>query len=135
MSERNIGQILWTDLTVGDAEDIRAFYEAVIGWTSMPVNMDGYNDFMMLAPDAPPVKPDDQAKCAGGICHARGGNADLPAQWLNYFGVADLDASLTNCAKLGGEVVTGIKNFGEDRYCVIRDPAGATCALYEQAAK
>ena len=66
-----------------------------------------------------------------GICHARGCNADLPAQWLIYIHVADVEASLTECSRRGGIVVAGPKDLGGGRFAVIRDPAGAVAALYQ----
>ena len=56
------GTITWQDLTVGDAEALRDFYAAVVGWTPEPVKMGDYADFTMKA-DTEPV---------AGICHARG---------------------------------------------------------------
>ena len=69
-----------------------------------------------------------------GVCHARGQNAALPPYWLAYIAVADLDASLETCTSLGGAVIAGPSApAGEaNRYCVIRDPAGAYLALIEQ---
>ena len=58
-------------------------------------------------------------------------NADLPAQWLMYIVVEDAEAAAAKCRELGGEVVVGVRALGEGRFCVIRDPAGAVCALYE----
>ena len=48
-------------------------------------------------------------KPVSGVCHARGVNADLPAKWLVYVVVADLESSLAECRRLGGAVVTGPK--------------------------
>ena len=117
------GAILWRDLTVPDAEAVRAFYEAVVGWTSAPVDMGGYSDFNMIVPASGEV--------VAGICHARGANAGLPAQWLVYVSVEDVDASAARCAALGGEVLSGPKAMGNGRLCVVRDPAGAVVALYQ----
>jgi len=120
------GDIAWTDLTVENAESIRDFYQEVIGWTPQPVSMGEYSDFSMNSP------VDGEAR--SGVCHARGANADLPAQWLIYIIVDDLDSSIASCERLGGERVAGPKSIGEGaRYCVIRDPAGAVAALYETA--
>ena len=66
-----------------------------------------------------------------GVCHARGGNAVLPPQWLIYITVADLDRSMAECERLGGRALTSIRSYGGGRYCVIEDPAGAVCALYQ----
>ena len=118
----------WHDLTVENGDEIRGFYEAVVGWRAEPVDMDGYSDFNMLPPEG--TTP------AAGICHARGGNADLPPQWLVYFVVVDLDASLSEVVAKGGQTLKGpISMGGKCRFAVIKDPAGAVCALYASGEK
>ncbi len=124
MKPQPVGSVAWTDLTVANAESLRDFYAAVVGWRPEPVDMGGYSDFNMnlSSADTPVV----------GICHARGSNADLPAQWLIYVVVEDLDASMARCTERGGTVIAGPTSMGETaRYSVIRDPAGAVAALYE----
>ena len=103
------GTITWQDLTVGDAEALRDFYAAVVGWTPEPVRMGDYADFTMKA-DAEPV---------AGICHARGSNAGLPPQWLVYITVDDLDHSIDECTRLGGAVLAPPRASRGGRFCVI----------------
>ena len=118
------GTVAWTDLTVPDAEGIREFYQQVVGWTPEPVDMGGYSDFNMVAPGS--------GQPAAGICHARGPNAHLPAQWMVYIVVADLEESLAACRAGGGEVLAQPRSMGPgSAYAVIRDPAGAVAALYQ----
>jgi len=118
-----VGTIVWRDITVADAEGLREFYRAVVGWEVKPVEMDGYSDFSMVAP----ASGEDMA----GICHARGTNADLPPQWLIYIVVADAEQSAKTCVEKGGEIIVGPRTMGAGRLCVIRDPQGAVCALYQ----
>jgi hypothetical protein len=115
------GTIGWTDLTVPDAAAVRDFYAAVTGWSVQPVSMGEYDDYVMAAPGT--------GAPTAGICHARGPNAALPAQWLVYIAVADLDASLAACEANGGTVLAAPRGSGASRYAVIRDPAGAVAAL------
>ncbi len=122
MPDNNTGKITWTDLTVPDAEGVRAFYQQVVGWEGQPEDMGGYSDYNMVAPGS------GETVC--GICHCRGVNADIPPQWLIYVTVEDVDAAAAKCRELGGEVVAGPRDLGGGRFCVIRDPAGAVCALY-----
>lgn len=114
----------WMDLTVEDAERVRDFYAEVAGWRPEPVDMGGYSDFNMCDPDT--------GQPVAGVCFARGGNAGLPPVWLAYFTVSDLDASLAAVREGGGEVLAE-RTAGEARYAVIRDPAGAACALWQKA--
>lgn len=118
------GTVTWVDLTVPDADRVRDFYAAVVGWKPVDVPMGDYNDYAM--------NPPGTLEAAAGICHARGPNADLPAMWLIYVAVADLDDSLKRCRTLGGTVLAGPKGMGgHGRYAVVRDPAGACLALFE----
>jgi len=121
-----VGSIGWMDLTVENADQVKDFYAAVTGWKASGLNMGGYDDYVMTTPEA--------GEGVSGICHARGGNAGLPPVWLIYINIEDLDRSLARCVELGGEAITPIKSYGgQGRYCVIRDPAGAHCALFEPA--
>ena len=125
MARKPIGSITWMDLTVPDATKVRDFYHQVVGWQPAGLDMGGYEDFMMNMPDS--------GDCVAGVGHARGANAELPPVWLMYITVADLDRSIASCRELGGEVLAGPKNYGDQaRYCVIRDPAGAVAALYQE---
>ncbi len=129
MSEQHkgkIGSIGWADLTVENATQLRDFYSEVVGWSATGVEMGGYSDFCMNEPQTD--------NSVVGICHARGLNAGLPPVWLIYITVADLDLSMAKCVELGGEVISGPRTSGsQGRYCVVRDPAGAVAALFEQA--
>ncbi len=121
--EAKVGTIGWFDLTVPDAVNIRDFYAAVVGWTTSEVPMGEYSDYCMHPPGGEPV---------AGVCHARGINAGLPAAWLIYVTVADLDACLAKCEQLGGKSLTPVRDMGAyGRMGIIRDPAGAVCALIE----
>lgn len=91
-----------------------------------PVDMGGYADYSMVLPDG--------EAAAGGICHRRGPNENLPAQGLIYIRVTDLDKSIAACSAGGGKVTVGPKNMGESmRYSIIADPAGAVCALFQMS--
>jgi predicted enzyme related to lactoylglutathione lyase len=120
-----LGRITWVDLTVTQADAVRDFYTAVVGWTPADVDMGEYVDFNMLGTDGTP---------AAGICHARDSNTGLPPTWLIYITVDDLDARLETCRTLGGDVLAEPRSLGAmGRFAVVRDPAGAAAALYEPA--
>jgi len=120
---KGIGEILWVDLTVSNAEMVRDFYLSVTGWGANEFKMGDYSDYVITTPG--------NKQTVAGICHARGKNADLPPYWLIYVKVQSLDASLAAAQRLGGEVLAGPKQFGAARFCVLRDPAGAVFAIIE----
>ena len=115
-----LGTIQWVDLTVPDAEKVRDFYQAVVGWTPAPVDMGSHQDFNMISPGT--------GRPAAGICHARGVNAALPPQWLIYVPVPDLAASLANVERLGGRLL----HRHNENCCLIQDPAGAVMMIYQE---
>lgn len=117
------GSMVWIDLTVENAEEVRDFYAAMVGWATEEVDMGGYSDFSMNTPES--------GTTITGVCHARGVNEDMPPAWMPYFVVADLDASIASCGERGGEIVVEPRSLGEGRFCVVKDPAGAVAALYE----
>jgi len=97
----------------------------VVGWEPRAHDLgDGvdYVDYDMLSPST--------GETVAGVCHARGTNAGVPPVWLVYITVADVDASARRAVELGGEVLDGPRRMGSGRFAVIRDPAGAICALW-----
>ena len=111
-----VGSIVSADLTVPDADEVRDFYQGVIGWTVENIDMGDYDDYL--------VKTADRTRPVGGICHKRGVNEGLPPVWMLYVNVEDLSHSAKRCVEMGGKVL--VEN---DQYAVIQDPAGAVLAI------
>lgn len=127
MSDKNIGEMAWLDLSVNNANEVKEFYQQVIGWKSEEISMGEYSDFAMSPPTS--------NEAVSGICHAKGVNADLPPMWLPYFLVDDIEQSVASVIEKGGHLITEIKSMGNDQYVRIKDPAGAVCALYQKSEK
>jgi len=122
--DKTIGAINWMDLTVPEADGIRDFYKNVVGWNTMDISMGQYNDYCMVSP------ADDVVR--SGICHSQGMNVGIPPAWIMYINVGNLDESMAEVIKGGGEIVNGPRNMGEKaRFCIIKDPAGAYCGLFD----
>lgn len=116
-----IGKVEWCDLTVDNAVEVRDFYSKVVGWTHQAVSMGDYDDFSINLPE--------NDETVAGICHAKGPNKNMPAQWLMYVRVADVEASAKECIDSGGQVIEGPRSMGSSNLCIIKDPAGAVLAL------
>lgn len=120
--DKSIGSIGWIDLTVTNASEVKNFYAEVIGWKPEGLSMGDYEDFNMTIDGEPKT----------GICHKKGPNANIPSQWMIYINVADMSASTQAVEKLGGKLLSEIKNMGGyGKFCIIEDPAGAVCTLFE----
>lgn len=121
----NQGTINWRDLTTDKAEELREFYQSVVGWTSQGLDMkdgeEAYQDYVMK---------DSAGNSVAGICHSRGGNTGVPPQWIVYISVENVDESVENALKLGGKLLKEYKSKeGNLIYAMIEDPAGAVFAL------
>ena len=144
MYGNKLGDMAWMDLSVPNAGQIKDFYQQVLGWQSQAIAMtdkeEKYSDFVMSAKSAESdvVRDTETPSSDGfvtGICHAKGANADMPATWLPYFLVANVEHAAAMVQAQGGELVTEIKSMGDDKYVIIKDPAGAHCALYQKLSK
>ncbi len=125
MSSQKLGSIVWRDLTVPDAGKVSEFYSQVAGWRTFPHDMGEYHDY--------DVKLAEDGDSIAGICYARGGNANVPPQWLIYILVEDAAAGAEKAVALGGAIIDGPRQLGSGQFCVIRDPAGAMFALISEA--
>lgn len=120
-NKNETGKIVWQDLTVTNAEQIKDFYSKVIGWKATDHNMGEYNDYDIRLPESDDI--------VAGICHTRGPNANLPPQWLLYVTIEDVNKSIKLCKENGGKIVDGPRKMGASDFCVIQDPSGAVMAL------
>ena len=46
--------------------------------------------------------------------------------------VEDIDSSMRRAVELGGHLIHGPRNMGKNRFCEVRDPAGAVMALISE---
>jgi len=123
--KKSIGKIGWFDLTVDNADSIKDFYSAVVGWEAKEFDMGEYSDYTMNIPETD--------ICVAGICNKKGTNAEIPSNWMMYITVADIEQSSEAVIAKGGKLLTKIKNMGESsRYVFIQDPSGAVCALFQE---
>ena len=93
-----------------------AFYEKLLGWKSA----DGPPGMTMLARDAGPfaaVMP-RKGKVSG---------------WVPYVQVDDVAAATKRAVKLGAELLEDQTRGPAGIYSIVRDPGGATVALWQKA--
>lgn len=121
---RAMGQIMWHDLTVDNASELKNFYREVVGWTVSAVPMKDYVDYGM--------HETTEGEMVAGVCHARGANANVPPQWLMYVRVPDVNASIEQAIRNGGECVDGPRAVGAGQFAIVKDPAGAFIGLYAE---
>jgi len=107
----NYPRLARNDLMTPDPDGARAFYAAIAGWAYSGHTIDA------------------GGQTIGGVMGLDGA-AGLPAHWMPYIAVADVDAALARATELGGEVCqAGFDLPGLGRFGILSDPAGAWVSL------
>ncbi len=113
------GTLCWNELDTRDVDTALAFYEQVFGLKAERSPM--YNEFQldgktvgacMQMPDMVP--------------------AEVPAYWMAYFAVADLEASTEKAKSLGASAMVESMEGGDaGRFSILSDPMGAVFAIIQ----
>jgi uncharacterized protein len=113
------GAFIWSELSSSDVGKSKAFYSAVFGW-----DWGGGDDY---------AEAQVSGRTIGGLMPRPPGTpADVPDNWLVYFGTADVDAGVQQATGLGARVVAGPADIpGTGRFAVLTDPQGAAFALFQ----
>ncbi len=112
------GLLCWNELSSPDFDGAKAFYGGLFGWTFEPFES---------SPE-PYLTIQNGESANGGIRPLN--PPETPPNWLVYFGVADIDASLAKLAELGGTKVVGPIDIGPGKIAVAHDAQGAHFGLY-----
>lgn len=113
-----IGEFSWNELVTTDEAGAKKFYTSLFGWSTQAFGGDGYTLFKQ------------GETMVGGMmkCPKPG----LPAHWLAYVTVEDVDAAAAKAAKLGAKIVMDpfdVPTVG--RIAVLVDPQGASIGLFK----
>jgi predicted enzyme related to lactoylglutathione lyase len=115
--------IVHFDVPADDPQRAREFYGALFGWKFIPY--EGMDEFYLVETTA----LDGSPGTGGGL-----GRRGAPDQrMMNYFGVADLDASIAQVEVLGGAITmprTAVPGFGYLAICA--DTEGNAFGLWEE---
>lgn len=114
------GTFCWAQLMTGDVDAAVAFYTRVFGWSAAPMG-----EVIVLSTG------DVQRATIARFPEGRA----MPANWLNYLAVADVDATYARALSLGATSLMGPAEMGTmGRFAVLADPCGAVFALWTQKA-
>ncbi len=113
------GALTWNELGSPDVDGSAKFYSELFGWSTTP--MEGADPPYLVISTA-------AGRSNGGIRPPM--PPGTPPFWLVYFAAEDLDATLAEVGKQGGNVLMPSTDIGGARIAVAQDPQGAVFALY-----
>jgi predicted enzyme related to lactoylglutathione lyase len=117
------GALTMNELATRDLDGAARFYEAVFGWRFEPLEIDGRVQYGFF-------KLDDRTM-AGLLPMGDAFPAEVPAHWVPYFGVRDLDGATDLARRLGAQVLAGPTPVPQGRFVALRDPHGAVFSIWE----
>ena len=113
------GTFCWIELHTSDGEAAKRFYCDLFGWTAK------------VSPEYVEIHVGDQA--VGGLMTMQPQvPAQVPAHWLAYFWVDDVDAAAQKANAGGARTLVPPMDIPKvGRFAVLSDPQGAVFALFK----
>jgi uncharacterized protein len=117
------GRFVWYELMTKDPGSAKAFYQDVIGWNAMGMEVAG-EDYTMFAngevPHAGMMQLPEEADAA---C--------APSHWIGYIGVPDVEQAMADASEMGARTFIGPMSIPDvGKLAVMADPQGAAFAVY-----
>jgi uncharacterized protein len=120
------GRFVWHDLMASDPEASQAFFTGLFGWTPRVMNMGEMGDYTMLFAGEQSI---------GGIVPLDAA-AGVPAHWVGYVDVDDVDAACQRAEQGNGQVCVPATDIPEvGRFAVLTDPTGAVVSPFHSASE
>jgi uncharacterized protein len=114
------GFFSWNELLTTDVAAATAFYSGLLGWTTTP-----------FSPEYTLFNKADQS--VAGLMKAP--RAGMPAHWVSYVSVEDVDATAAKATELGGQVVLPPMDVPDvGRIAVLLDPQNAPIGIFKPLA-
>jgi predicted enzyme related to lactoylglutathione lyase len=118
----DVGCLTLNELQTRDPGVVTAFYGALFGWETEPVEENGKMVYASIK---------NAGSLNGGIMPISDRHGDAPSVWIPYFTVASCDGAVEKTRGLGGGVFTGPLDVPAGRISVAHDPQGAVFAFFE----
>ncbi len=121
------GTVSWNELITPNSKAAADFYGKLFGWQTEAFVPKG------TPAGAPPYtlfKIPGNERGVGGMMQPM--QPGVPAHWLGYVVVENVDKSLAKAVELGAKTCVPVMSIGEvGRIAVIQDPQGAAIGLHE----
>src|SRR5208337_3171537 len=116
------GTLCWADLSTPDPKRAGDFYSGLFGW-ELVVDPKAASGYLHIK---------NGEHFIGGIPGALHRQLGVPAHWLAYFQVDDVDASASKAKEMGASLyLPPLTMEGVGRMAVIADPQGAVFAIFK----
>jgi predicted enzyme related to lactoylglutathione lyase len=112
------GRFVWHELMTSNITHAHNFYGKVIGWKTQPFDQDP--SYQMFAANSGPI---------GGTVRREDG----PGSWLPFIGTTDIETTIGDATQLDATIVTkpDLTPGGSGKWAILKDPQGATFAIYQ----
>jgi len=121
--DKTPGIFSWNELMTRDVAASAKFYTALFGWSREEMDMQGFTYSMFKSGD----------RAVGGMVTLPPDAESMPAIWMPYVTVENLEASLARAKELGAKVHKDVTTMQMGRFAIIADPAGAVIGLWQFA--
>jgi predicted enzyme related to lactoylglutathione lyase len=115
------GTFCWSELMSDDIDASSKFYADAFGWGVNRNEADGVVQYVEFQVDGRSI--------AGMMPRPAEVPAEVPANWLVYFAVADADEAIAKAIDLGAASIVPAMDIPIGRFGVLMDPLGAAFAL------
>jgi predicted enzyme related to lactoylglutathione lyase len=112
------GTLTWNELGTRDVAGARRFYGELFGWT-----FEGPEDQYVVVHNG--------GRSNGGLRPLSPAEEGVPAHWLPYFAVSDVEALAADAQRAGGSVLAGPMEVPAGRFVALQDPQGAAFAVFD----
>ena len=115
------GEVCWLEINTPKVEEATKFYTGLFGWERGAGEVGFPYQFLK--------RPKEERNFGGVMGQTQ---ADVPPNWLVYFGVQDLDAALKRVVELGGRTLSPVVSLPQgSKFAAVSDPHGAAFALFQ----
>ncbi|MDF7801860.1 VOC family protein [Pontiellaceae bacterium B1224] len=115
------GTMCWNEISTPDMGGTVEFYSQLMGWTTERIEMPDGNSYTMFK---------QGEKMIGG-CIDPDECSDMPAMWLSYILVDDIDAATEKAKALGANIIKERVDLPMGSFVLFSDPQGAVIAFWQ----
>lgn len=115
-------QFCWFEVNTRDGDACAAFYCDLFGWSRNDQDIPGMTYTLFER---------EETQVGGMMVMNDMWPKDVPAHWMSYIAVEDIDAYAAKVTACGGSLCVPVTEIPPGKFCVITDPTGAVFSLFQ----